>query len=116
MAEMHQQSHQLSPRKQQLIKNTAKWLPKRYHSSERKCGKGGAGVDPVANFNIGTDAKSVNVHLKLVLRTGVKKYYLKQSKRTGVSASFKIGEEAKSAKKKPTKKAVKPKAATPKEA
>ena len=77
--------------------------------------KGGGG-DPVANFNIGTDAKSVNVHLKLVLRTGVKKYYLKQSKRTGVSASFKIGEEAKSAKKKPTKKAVKPKAATPKEA
>lgn len=46
---MHQQSHQLrtmiqlSLRKQQLIKNTAKWLPKRYHSSERKCGKRGGG-------------------------------------------------------------------------
>ena len=70
----------------------------------------------MANFNVGKDAKTVNVHLKLPLRAGVKNKSLKQSKGTGASGSFKIGEVVKP-KKKPAakpKKAVKPKAAKPK--
>ena len=72
----------------------------------------------MANFNVGKDAKTVNVHLKLSLRAGVKNKSLKQSKGTGASGSFKIGEVVKPQKKpaaKP-KKAVKPKAAKPKKA
>ena len=70
----------------------------------------------MANFNVGKDAKTVNVHLKLSLRAGVKNKTLKQSKGTGASGSFMIGEVVKP-KKKPAakpKKAVKPKAAKPK--
>ena len=70
----------------------------------------------IANFNVGKDAKTVNVHLKLSLRAGVKNMSLKQSKGTGASGSFKIGELVKY-KQKPAakpKKAVKPKAAKPK--
>ncbi|CAC5392608.1 H1_5 [Mytilus coruscus] len=59
--------------------------------------------------------KTVNTHLKLALKSGVKSNSLKQSKGTGASGSFKIGEVAKPAKK-PAKKAVKPKAAKPKKA
>ena len=72
----------------------------------------------MANFNVGSDAKVVNSHLKLSLKAGVKNKSLKQSKGTGASGSFKIGEVAKPAKKKTTKpkKAVKPKAAKPKKA
>ena len=72
----------------------------------------------LANFNVGNDAKTVNNHLKLALKAGVKNKSLKQSKGTGASGSFKIGEVAKPVKKKPTKvkKAVKPKAAKPKKA
>ena len=69
----------------------------------------------MANFNVGKDAKTVNVHLKLSLRAGVKNKSLKQSKGTDASGSFKIGEVVKP-KKKPAvkpKKAVKPKAAKP---
>jgi hypothetical protein len=33
----------------------------------------------MANFNVGKDAKTVNVHLKLSLRAGVKNKSLKQS-------------------------------------
>jgi hypothetical protein len=67
---------------------------------------------------VGKDAKTVNVHLKLSLRAGVKNKSLKQSKGTCASGSFKIGEVVKP-KKKPAakpKKAVKPKAAKPKKA
>jgi histone H1/5 len=46
----------------------------------------------MANFNVGKDAKSVNAHLKLSLRAGVKNKSLKQSKGTGASGSFRIGE------------------------
>jgi hypothetical protein len=42
----------------------------------------------MANFNVGKDAKTVNVHLKLSLRAGVKNKRLKQSKGTGASGSF----------------------------
>ena len=70
----------------------------------------------MANFNVGKDAKTVNVHLKLSLRAGVKNKSLKQSKGTGASGSFKIGEVVKPKKKNAVKpkKAVKPKAANPK--
>jgi hypothetical protein len=34
----------------------------------------------MANFNVGKDPKTVNVHLKLSLRAGVKNKSLKQSK------------------------------------
>ena len=66
----------------------------------------------MANFNVGKDAKTVNVHLKLSLRAGVKNKRLKQSKGTDASGSFKIGEVVKP-KKKP---AAKPKAVKPKKA
>jgi histone H1/5 len=52
----------------------------------------------MANFNVGKDAKSVNAHLKLSLRAGVKNKNLRQSKGTGASGSFRIG-EVKAAKK-----------------
>ena len=42
----------------------------------------------MANFNVGKDAKTVNVHLKLSLRAGVNNKSLKQSKGTGASGSF----------------------------
>jgi len=71
----------------------------------------------LANFNVGNDAKTVNNHLKLALKAGVKNKGLKQSKGTGASGSFKIGEVAKPVKKPAkVKKAVKPKAAKPKKA
>ena len=69
----------------------------------------------MANFNVGKDAKIVNSHLKLALRAGVKNKSLKQSKGTGASGSFRIG-ESKPAKKPAAKKAKKPKAAKPKKA
>ena len=71
----------------------------------------------MANFNVGKDAKPVNAHVKMALKSGVKNNSLKQSKGTGASGSFKIGEVPKPAKKKPAvkpKKVVKPKAAKPK--
>ena len=70
----------------------------------------------LANFNVGSDAKVVNTHLKMALKSGVKSKTLKQAKGSGASGSFKVGELPKPAKKKPAKKAVKPKAAKPKEA
>ena len=48
----------------------------------------------MANFNVGKDAKTVNVHLKLSPRAVVKNKSLKQSKGTGFG-SFKIGEVVK---------------------
>jgi hypothetical protein len=44
----------------------------------------------MANFNVGKDAKTVNFHLKLSLRAGVKNKSLKQSKGTGAAASFNL--------------------------
>jgi histone H1/5 len=65
----------------------------------------------MANFNVGKDAKSVNAHLKLSLRAGVKNKSLKQSKGTGASGSFRIGEVKAAKKPAKAKKAAKPKAA-----
>jgi hypothetical protein len=65
------------------------------------------------NFSVGNDENTVNTHLKMALRAGVKNSTLKQSKGSGATGSFRIGEEAK---KKP--KAAKPAAGkkTPKKA
>ena len=63
------------------------------------------------NFTVGTDEKIVNTHLKIALRAGVKNDALKQSKGTGASGSFRLGEVKKAA---APKKAKKPKAAKPK--
>ena len=60
-----------------------------------------------ANYKVGDTA---NVHLKTALKSGVKAGALKQSKGTGASGSFKLGEKPKKA----AKKATKPKAAKPK--
>ena len=72
----------------------------------------------MANFNVGKDAKLVNDHLDLALGAGVKNKSLRQSKGTGASGSFKIGDREVKAAKKPTKakKAAKPKAVKPKKA
>ena len=64
-----------------------------------------------ANYKVGDNAASVNAHLKMALKAGVKNGSLKQSKGTGASGSFKLGEVTKVA-----KKAAKPKAAKPKKA
>merc|ERR1712141_103509 len=67
------------------------------------------------NFKVGPNETSVNAHLKLALKAGVKKGALKQSKGTGASGSFKLGEKPKAVKKPKAKKAAKPKKAkTPK--
>jgi histone H1/5 len=66
------------------------------------------------NFQVGNDEAVVNKHLKAALKGGVKNKTLKQSKGTGASGSFRIGEkpvEKKAPKKKPAKKAAKPKKA-----
>ena len=64
-----------------------------------------------ANYKVGDNATSVNAHLKMALKAGVKSGAIKQSKGTGASGSFKLGEVQKVA-----KKAAKPKAAKPKKA
>lgn len=60
----------------------------------------------VSHYKLGHDERAVNVHLKLALRAGVKNGTLKQSKGSGASGSFSLGE-----KKAETKVAKKPKAA-----
>lgn len=57
------------------------------------------------NFNVGKDENVVNTHLKIALRAGVKNASLKQSKGSGATGSFRLGEEAK---KKKTVKTAKP--------
>ena len=56
----------------------------------------------MANYNLGKDEKTVNQHLKMSLRAGLKNGALKQAKGTGASGSFRLGEAKKqAAKKKP---------------
>jgi len=66
----------------------------------------------VKNFKVGNDEKVVNTHLKTALKSSVVNGSLKQSKGTGASGSFKIGEVKKVVKK--PKKVTKPKAAVTK--
>jgi hypothetical protein len=47
------------------------------------------------NFSVGKDENIVNTHLKIALRAGVKNATLKQSKGSGATGSFRLGEEAK---------------------
>ena len=63
------------------------------------------------HFKVGGDESVVNTHLKMALRAGVKNNSLKQSKGSGASGSFRIGEEAK--KPKAAAKAKKPAKASP---
>ena len=53
----------------------------------------------MANFKVGKDEASVNSHLKMALKAGVKNNSLKQSKGTGAAGSFRLGAEAKKEKK-----------------
>jgi len=68
----------------------------------------------IKHYNVGHDERIINAHLKLALRAGVKNGSLKQSKGTGASGSFRIGEKEKAVKK--PKAAKKPKAKKPKAA
>ncbi|KAK6177930.1 hypothetical protein SNE40_012792 [Patella caerulea] len=68
-----------------------------------------------ANFNVGKEEKPVNNHLKLALKAGVKNGKLKQSKGTGASGSFRLGDSNK-AEKKPKAKVAKKKPAAAKAA
>ncbi|XP_064610819.1 late histone H1-like [Liolophura sinensis] len=70
----------------------------------------------MAHYNVGKDEKVVNTHLKLSLKSGVKKGTLKQSKGTGASGSFRLGAVEKAKKVKKSPKVKKPKAAKPKKA
>lgn len=64
----------------------------------------------VKNFKV-EDEKSANNHLKMALRAGVKNGSLKQSKGTGASGSFRLGDSKPPSKPKAKKeKAAKPKA------
>jgi len=48
----------------------------------------------VSHYKFGYDEHAVNVHLKFSLRTGVENGSLKQSKGSGASGSFKLGEKS----------------------
>lgn len=65
-----------------------------------------------ANYKV--DGDKAKNHLKIALRAGIKNGTLKQSKGTGASGSFRLGEAKKAAKKPKAKKAKKPKAAAAK--
>ncbi|KAK2138650.1 hypothetical protein NP493_7376g00007 [Ridgeia piscesae] len=62
----------------------------------------------VKTYNVGKDERVVNQHLKMALRAGVKKGALKQSKGSGASGSFRLGDKVA-----PTKKAVAKKPKSP---
>lgn len=67
----------------------------------------------MANFKVAGDENMVNAHVKMALKAGVKNGALKQSKGTGATGSFRIGEKAKKAPA-AVKKAKAPVAAKPK--
>lgn len=70
----------------------------------------------MANFNVGNDATPVNARVKTALKRGVVAGALKQTKGTGASGSFRLGEKPAAPKKKAVKKpkvAKKPKAKKP---
>jgi len=71
----------------------------------------------VTHYKLGQDERAINAHLKLALRSGVKSGLLKQSKGSGASGSFKLGEKAEKKVAQKPKAAKKPKAAgSPKKA
>ena len=91
------------PKYSQMIQDAISKLKERSGSSRQAILK-----YILANYNVGSDGKIVNNHLKMALKAGVKNKTLKQSKGTGASGSFRIGEVKKE------KKVKKPKAAKPK--
>ncbi|XP_064615540.1 histone H1-delta-like [Liolophura sinensis] len=56
----------------------------------------------MVNYKV-SDERTVNTHLKVALRNGVKTGVLKQTKGTGASGSFRLGDAAKKAPAKPKK-------------
>lgn len=52
-------------------------------------------------YKLGGDERTINAHLKMALRAGVKNGTLKQSKGTGAAGSFRLGEKKVAEKKKP---------------
>ncbi|XP_064610334.1 histone H1-delta-like [Liolophura sinensis] len=95
------------PKYSEMIKAAIANLKERGGSSRQKILK-----YIMANYKV-ADEKTVNTHLKMALKAGVKSNALKQSKGTGASGSFRLGESAKKAAPK-LKKVKKPKAAKPK--
>ena len=69
----------------------------------------------ISNYSVGKDERIINRKLKVALRAGVRDGDLKQTKGTGASGSFRLGEKAKAAPKKAAV-AKKPKAAVAKKA
>ncbi|KAK2155294.1 hypothetical protein LSH36_243g01048 [Paralvinella palmiformis] len=69
----------------------------------------------MSHYDVGKEEKVVNQHLKMSLRASVKKGSLKQSKGTGASGSFRLGDNVKKSAAKP-KKAKKTKSAAAKKA
>jgi len=89
------------PKYSQMIKDALAVLKERGGSSRQAILKYIA-----KHYRIGGDEKTINAHLKLALRAGVKNGTLKQSKGTGASGSFRIGEK-KTSEKKPKAKTAK---------
>ncbi|XP_064603020.1 histone H1-delta-like [Liolophura sinensis] len=87
------------PKYSEMVKAAISGLKERGGSSRQKILK-----YIVSNYKVG-DEKSVNTHLKVALRNGVKSGLLKQSKGTGAAGSFRLGDSAKKAPAKPKKKA-----------
>lgn len=94
------------PKYSQMIKEAISGLKERGGSSRQAILK-----YIVKHYNVGKDEKTVNNHLKLALRAGVKNSSLKQAKGTGATGRFAVGAKKESAK---PKKARKPKAAAKK--
>jgi histone H1/5 len=97
------------PKYSQMIKEALVALKERGGSSRQAILK-----YLLKHYRLGGDEKTVNAHLKLALRAGTKNGTLKQSKGTGASGSFRIGEKKTAEKKSKVKKAKK--AAKPKKA
>ncbi|KRZ67353.1 Histone H1.4 [Trichinella papuae] len=57
----------------------------------------------MANYNVGTDAKMVNAHMKMALKRGLKSGTIKLAKGTGASGRFRVGETKPAVVKKPKK-------------
>ncbi|KAL1284985.1 Histone H1.4 [Trichinella pseudospiralis] len=57
----------------------------------------------MANYNVGTDAKMVNAHMKMALKRGLKSGTIKLAKGTGASGRFRVGETKPAVMKKPKK-------------
>jgi len=70
----------------------------------------------LSHFNVGTDIKAVNSHLKQALKRGVAGGQLKHVKGQGASGSFKIAEGGAKGKAEKKPKTAKPKASKPKKA